>query len=214
MQSILIVGNKDKILEESSKIIDENKISKFDIRVITSEKTIGIPDTRILQKNIFLTPTSGKLKAVILECFQGATTDAQNSLLKILEEPPEDTIIIILVLSLDFILPTIISRCKIINLLEVHKLAEKEKKDLFTLLEDLKKDRIGQALLIAQTYSKDKNTALVFLENLIVSVSDNLETDRNSGSVLKKIQASYSSIKGTNVNIRLALENLFLNLNT
>ena len=125
MQSILIVGNKAKTQQESLRIIEENNISKFDVKVFESEKAVGIAQTRLLQKNIFLTPSSGSKKAVILESFSGITQDAQNSLLKILEEPPEDTIIMILVLSLDFILPTIISRCKIINLIEISNLTDK-----------------------------------------------------------------------------------------
>ena len=212
MQSILIVGNKDKTKEETERIIAENSISKFDINLIESEKTVGIAQTRLLQKNIFLTPNSGAKKAVILESFFGITIDAQNSLLKILEEPPEDTIIMILVSSLDFVLPTIISRCKIINLSKVSKLSEKENQDILEVFEDLKKDRISNALLIAQDYSKDKDEALTFLENLILTLDKNLENNKNSGKILKDLQKTYTIIKTTNVNIRLALENLFLNL--
>jgi DNA polymerase III gamma/tau subunit len=212
MQSILIVGNKEKIREKAQQICDQEKVNKFDIKVIDSEKAVGIAQTRLLQKNIFLTPNSGSKKAVILESFWGITQDAQNSLLKILEEPPEDTIIMILVTSLDFVLPTIQSRCKIINLLEKSKLNAKEKLSLLTLFEDLKKDRISSALLIAQDYSKDRETALDFLENLTIAAHENLETEKSFGKILKNLQSTYNNIKGTNVNIRFALENLFLNL--
>ena len=83
---------------------------------------------------------------------------------------------------------------------------------ILDIFENLQKDKIPTALTLAQNFSKDKETALNFLEKLIITTDENPLTIKNSGKILKKIQDSFTLIKSTNVNIRFALENLFLNL--
>jgi DNA polymerase III gamma/tau subunit len=84
MQSILICGQIEKVKEEAKTICQENKISKFDVEIIETEKTVGIGDIRNLQKKLFLKPIQGDKKAVILEAFLGMTADSQNAFLKVL----------------------------------------------------------------------------------------------------------------------------------
>lgn len=216
MQSILIIGKKEKTREEAKNLIKENKISKFDVDIIETEKSVGIGEIRSLQKRIFLKPSQSEQKAVILEAFFGMTTESQNAFLKVLEEPPANTIIIILANSLDFFLPTVLSRCNLINLEKTTKLSGEEIEENFKLLSDLK-NNYSKALVIAQDNSKDKEAALQFLEGMIVSVHDNINNNQDFsleelGIVLKNLQKTYTIIKTTNVNPRFALENLFLNL--
>jgi DNA polymerase III subunit delta' len=211
MQSIIILGSIEQSREKALEIIKQNDVSKFDAQTFTSEKTIGIPDIRNLQKNIFLKPLHSDKKVVILECFLGATIDAQNAFLKVLEEPPTDTIILILTTGLDFILPTVLSRCNLINLSKKKELEEKDNKIYLELLESLIK-RHENPLLIAQTYGKDRETALKFLENLIITVEENLNERPVFGKFIKKLQETYTIIKTTNVNVRFALENLLLSI--
>lgn len=216
MQSILILGKKEETKEETEKIIKENKISKFDVDIIETEKSVGIGEIRSLQKRIFLKPGQSEQKAVVLEAFFGMTTESQNAFLKVLEEPPANTIIIILASSLDFFLPTVLSRCSLINLGKTKKLSEQDIAENFKILFDLK-NNYSKALVIAQDNSKDKETALQFLEAMIISVHDNLNNNKDFslqklGIVLKDLQKTHTIIKTTNINTRFALENLFLNL--
>lgn len=213
MQSLIIVGKDTQGLKNKAlEIAKENKISKFDVEIITTEKAVGIGDIRNLQKNLFLKPIEGDKKEIILEAFFGMTIESQNAFLKVLEEPPLSTIIIILSTSLDFFLPTVLSRCQVINLEKTKKLTKEEISKNLEILNSLKKNHISNALVIAQNYSKDRETALQFLESLIISVHQNLENDKKLGRVLKKLQKTHTIIKTTNVNVRFALENLFLNL--
>ena len=211
MQSLLIQASKEKAQQKALQICKENNISEIDTQIITTEKSVGIGDIREIQKSIFLTPIKSKQKAVILEAFLGMTNDAQNAFLKLLEEPPDNTIIIILTSSLDFVLPTILSRCTVISL-NKEEVTTKEIDEYFEIFNTLKNGGTGEALKIAQDYSKDKITALSFLENLMASVHKNLRADKSLGKNLKNIQKTYTIIKTTNVNVRFALENLFLNL--
>jgi DNA polymerase III delta prime subunit len=208
MQSAIILGTIEKTKEKALEIINENNISKFDVSTFTFEKSVGIADIKLLQKNIFLKPLKSEKKLIVLEMFLGASTDAQNAFLKILEEPPASTIILILVNTLDFVLPTILSRCNLLDLSQKKKLENSEnyKKILDNLLSQKE-----NPLILAQNYGKDKQIALEFLENLIIVTEENLINNNSLGKILKNLQKSYSLIKSTNVNVRFTLENLFLN---
>ena len=210
MQSILITGkDKEQIKLAAKKICTDNKISRFDIEIIETEKTVGIGEIRKLQEKLFLKPIEGETKAVILEAFFGMTADSQNAFLKVLEEPPTDTIIMILASSLDFVLPTVLSRCSLINLDQVKKITDEEIADNLKLIIELKNGGNSKALKIAQDNGKDREMALAFLEGLIISLHTNLEAE--NWQILKALQKTYTIIKTTNVAPRLALENLFLN---
>ena len=65
--------------------------------------------------DVSLKPYSSRYKIYIIPDAQMMNPAAQNALLKTLEEPPEYTIIILLTSNLDKMLPTIISRCLVLN---------------------------------------------------------------------------------------------------
>lgn len=73
---------------------------------------IKIEPIRDLQKNIYLKPWEAKRKIFIICEAESLTSEAQNSLLKVLEEPPKENILILITSKLSLIYPTIISRCK------------------------------------------------------------------------------------------------------
>src|ERR1035437_1378942 len=210
MQSILITGkDQEKLKEKAQTICLDNKISRFDNEIIPTEKSVGIGDIRKLQEKLFPNPLQGEKKAVILEAFLGMTADSQNAFLKVLEEPPADTIIIILALSLDFVLPTVLSRCSLINLDQVKKITDEEIADNLKLVIELKNRNASKALKVSQDNGKDREVALAFLEGLIISLNTNIENE--DPRILKALQKTYTIIKTSNVAPRLALENLFLN---
>lgn len=217
MQSILIIGQSEKVKEKAQQICQENKISKFDVDIIETEKAVGIGEIRNLQKKIFLKPIASEKKAVILQAFYGMTVDSQNAFLKVLEEPPTNTIIIILASSLDFVLPTILSRCNLINLEKIPLIAKDQRESNLKILSIFKKQDVGTALVIAQNNSKDRGMALAFLQSLIISAHELLgDKDQQFApselkKILKALQKTYTIIKSTNVSPRLVLENLFLN---
>lgn len=212
MQSAIILGTIDKTREKTKEIIKQNSVSKFDTEIFSSQKAIGIADIRSLQKKIFLKPAYSEKKVVILESFYGATVDAQNAFLKILEEPPPNTIILVLATNLDFVLPTVLSRCSLINIFERKKLEKLEEEKYLELLVFLIKGE-ENPLVIAQDYGRTKEDALELLENMIIATHTSLANNTRLGKTIKKIQQTHTIIKTTNVNVRFALENLFLNLN-
>ena len=72
---------------------------------------IAIDESRYIIEFLSQKPTLPGKRAVIIENFENMSRNAANSILKILEEPPIDSIIIITTCKLLSILPTIRSRC-------------------------------------------------------------------------------------------------------
>ncbi|MHC1578978.1 MAG: DNA polymerase III subunit delta' [Dehalococcoidia bacterium] len=83
---------------------------------LDSKTEIGIDDIRGLQRLANLPPYEGKCKVFIIDDAEYLSTEAANSLLKILEEPPPRVVWILLAAEERRLLPTIISRCQRLEL--------------------------------------------------------------------------------------------------
>ncbi|HSX32854.1 MAG TPA: AAA family ATPase [Candidatus Saccharimonadales bacterium] len=101
--------------------------------------TISIESIRSLQKFLQLktTGTAPLRRAVLLEHAHTLTTEAQNAFLKLLEEPPADTVVALTANSPRTLLPTILSRVQTIT---VHPPSENQ---LQPLLEGSAKDTVA-----------------------------------------------------------------------
>jgi len=214
MQSFLVIGKPiEKAKNYALDFCLKSKIDKIDITLIESEKAVGIAQVRDFQKRIFLKPLKSEQKAIILNAGNGLTLESQNALLKVLEEPPKNTIIILLVESDESVLPTILSRCKTISL-EKDIVEQKDLDEYVKIFLSLKNNGVGDRLKLAEDHSKDKETALRFIEGLILSTENVLRTSpkKDLADAIKLMQKTYTEIKTTNANLRLAMENLLLNL--
>jgi DNA polymerase III subunit delta' len=82
------------------------------------KNTIAIEQVRELQHFLKLkTPGHGAIRrTVVVEDAHCLTTEAQNAFLKLLEEPPEDTVLILTVNGERSLLPTLYSRCQKITI--------------------------------------------------------------------------------------------------
>jgi DNA polymerase-3 subunit delta' len=83
---------------------------------LDSKTEIGIDDIRGLQRLANLPPYEGKCKVFIIDDAEYLSTEAANSLLKILEEPPPRIVWLLLAAEEEHLLPTIISRCQRLEL--------------------------------------------------------------------------------------------------
>lgn len=222
MTSYLLVSeNADEALQEAEKICSQHKVSLHDMTLFSledaegksSKKSWGIEDVRQLQKSIFLKPLHGKTKAVIVKEAELLTQEAQNALLKALEEPPAGTLLFLLSSSLYALLPTVISRCTIMKLKEKDELTT-DLENILAELESLKKGSIPERLKKAEELSKNKEDAAAWLKKAIKAEhkSFQLQPNLTSASTLKQLSRTHRIIKTTNANLRLALEHFFLSI--
>jgi DNA polymerase III gamma/tau subunit len=102
---------RDLLLEIYDKKIQSNP----DILIINEEKNIGIDKTRELKLFFQVKSWSGEVKTAIIINGERMTVEAQNSILKILEEPGKNNYIIITAQNPYLLLPTILSRCQLLK---------------------------------------------------------------------------------------------------
>lgn len=90
-----------------------------DIIYVTHEKpnTISVDDIRSqLVNDVDVKPYSSKYKVYIIDEAEKMNPQAQNAMLKTIEEPPAYAVILLLTANADTFLPTILSRCVTLNL--------------------------------------------------------------------------------------------------
>jgi len=95
-----------------------------DIIWVKHEKaSIGVDDIRSqVNADIQIKPYNSRYKIYIIEDADKLTEQAQNALLKTMEEPPAYAILMLLTKSISMMLPTILSRSIVLNLKPVDKL--------------------------------------------------------------------------------------------
>ena len=95
---------------ETSIAIDEGRY--MDLIEIDAASNRGIGDIRELRDNVQFRPVSGKYKVYIIDEVHMLTDAAFNALLKTLEEPPPNIVMILATTDAHKVPPTIISRCQ------------------------------------------------------------------------------------------------------
>ncbi len=96
-----------------------SKMQHPDLSVVEPETEGGmikVDAIRGLQRSLALSPYEAKYRIALLLNFQRANANAQNALLKTLEEAPRQVILLLTADSPDNLLPTISSRCEILRL--------------------------------------------------------------------------------------------------
>jgi DNA polymerase-3 subunit delta' len=127
--------------------------------------SLGIDESRAI-KDLHLNRSfeEGKKRIFIIET-SGITHEAQNSLLKIFEEPNEETHFFLIMPSIDLLLPTLRSRLMVLN-----EKNEKQNKDLIKEAESFlklsKKEKVDYVDVLAKKISDDEATKLDAMEFL------------------------------------------------
>lgn len=87
-----------------------------DVHLIESgDSDIKIDDIRQLQHRINLMPYEARIKVFIIDNAHQLTAEGSNALLKVLEEPPKDSLIILISDKPALLFKTILSRCKVLK---------------------------------------------------------------------------------------------------
>ncbi len=86
-----------------------------DAHHIPEKKSIGVDEIRALNTALAAAPYEGGYKTAVIDCAGNMTPQAQNSLLKTLEEPPPGTAFLLTATSAAQLLPTVRSRCRVVR---------------------------------------------------------------------------------------------------
>jgi DNA polymerase-3 subunit delta' len=173
---------------------------------LVSEESIGIAEIRLAQSFLNNKPLKNKQNVVIIHAAQKLTLPAQQALLKTLEEPPGNSLIYLVTDNPESLLPTILSRVQVIDE-SIHRTFDQKKVDSAgLLLEQLQKAGVGERLAILDKEEFTRDTALEFLDNLEQYLHQHLRS-----SIYDLVSTTRKYLKA-NVNVKLALDHLALNL--
>ena len=150
-----------------------------DIIFVTHEKpnSFGVEDIRTqINQDIMIKPYSSKYKIYIMNEAEKMTVQAQNALLKTLEEPPAYAVIILLTTNVEAMLPTILSRLVVLNMKPVGDQLVKDYLMKEVKVPNYKADicvafargNLGKAKLLAasEEFDKVKEEAVALLKNI------------------------------------------------
>ncbi len=155
-----------------SKISEEIDSGKFlDLIEIDAASNRRIDDIRSLLDNVQFMPSSGKYKVYIIDEVHMLTNEAFNALLKTLEEPPPQVIMILATTEYQKLPETIVSRCQRFDFRNVSN-AEVVKR-LKIISENEKIDCKEEILwFIAETASGSLRDACNLLEQLSIAFDE------------------------------------------
>jgi DNA polymerase-3 subunit delta' len=203
----------ENILRElDPNLLKEDHPDLMIIKKKRGKKNISIKRSREVINFLSLKPYNSPYKAVVVQSAENLTSQAQNALLKTLEEPPEYAIIILSAKKERALLPTVISRCKKYKV---------EEDDIYldltgkTSIEEIIASNVGQKLRMAQEIAeRDREEVIELMEQWIREQRHEMLEDENyhKASNIKTLVNFLEDVEETNINVRLALETLFLKL--
>ncbi len=133
-----------------------------DLSIVQAEAegaVLKVEQVRELQRSLALTPYEARYRVALLLRFEEANASASNALLKTLEEPAPQVLLILTAESAESLLPTIVSRCEVLRLRpsSVEQVAQElqERKgmapDQADLLAHIAGGRVGYALRLSES---------------------------------------------------------------
>lgn len=192
------------------KITDSN--SNVDVIFVEPEdkkKFISVGQIRNLRADAFVKPHSAEKKVYIIKNAELMNEQAQNALLKILEEPPASVVFILLSPSRTLQLITIVSRCSIFMISKEKSFDEKTQADAKEIIDLLFENKYYEMLKALRPYEKDRLKAEK-LFRCIQSVCLSVIKDSSASNYRKKALSlvyeqidSYVELIEFNVNMTL-----------
>ncbi|WKK65877.1 ATP-binding protein [Lutimonas zeaxanthinifaciens] len=120
---------------------------------------IGVHEAEDIVKKLILKPFEGGFKVMIIWMAERMNAPASNKLLKLIEEPPEKTLFLLIAENEELIIKTILSRCQVLHFQPLT-----EQNIIDTLMSRHQVDE-NQAIKIAQQSNGNWNKALHLLKH-------------------------------------------------
>ncbi len=185
------------------------------VEMLPDKKSIGIAEVKTEIKFLQEKPFSHKYKILLIDNSDKLTLDAQNALLKTLEEAPDYAIVILSAKTEKDLLETVISRCRKITVTGNQSLEGND--EIFADFNKLIRMSLGERLYLAEILAKEeKDTIINKLENWISEARVEMKKSavhgvKISGNIRSMAGAKYE-LENFNVNTRLTIESLIINL--
>lgn len=110
---LILVGSDNKREAEIQHFLAGKNLALAHPDVLVLSEKLGIEAIKKVKEHLFLKPTLAQFKAVVINPADSLTVDAQNALLKLLEEPTDTTLLVLGVGKEESLLKTVLSRCEV-----------------------------------------------------------------------------------------------------
>ncbi|MBI2019135.1 hypothetical protein HYS95_00510 [Candidatus Daviesbacteria bacterium] len=182
--------------------MESGNVNHPDTLYFKAGEKLGIAEARKIKEHFSLKPYSAKGRSVIIEDISVMTLEAQNALLKTIEELPANGQFLMRANSDTTILPTILSRCEIVRVKGLESRVMNNSKDIEKLLKATPEQRF-------EVVEKTKNREEL-LQNLIAYFRNHITDYPDFANKLLEAEKWVKQ----NVNIRAILEYLMLEMPT
>jgi DNA polymerase III delta prime subunit len=206
LHSILITGGTtNQRLEKLQQLLSIDLKPDPDLLTLKPDPSITIKQVRTIDKFLSRKPIKQDYNLVVLISADKLTLQAQNAILKTLEEPPVNSKIVLMSPSQHQLIPTIVSRCQLINLKADRKISKASNQKQQKIFDQIVKSSIAQRISLVSDYAKSKEIALDLLTHQLHFVKDSILVYPD---LTRSMLNSINFLKA-NVNPKLVLEVLF-----
>jgi len=205
MISQLLISDNEKSIDDYLK---EKILKKGDLffEIIPENKQYSINQIKEVARNIVISNPSKRV--YLLRNFYQSSLEAQNSFLKILEEPPERVLFVLTTNNVNNLIPTIVSRTIIVNLSK--KNHPKINFSINNLLEKLITRKSLDFLGEKQFTVVNKERAMNIVDEIIIYFKERLSFDKKAGIILKKTLKLKSLLERNNLNPQLTIDSILI----
>jgi DNA polymerase III delta prime subunit len=219
VELISMLEKKDKIKIQGNPDFFERVYETFTIDDARELKSLA--GTRPIMANSNSVDLAGK--KIFILTMNGITVEAQNALLKLLEEPPEYAHFFLIIPSAHLLLPTVKSRLSMIDVgsISARGLEGKGNQNDSELIETVKKfvaspkpKRLEQVKTLMEAISKEKKTkqdAIDFINILEAAVYSNGGAKKNA-EALKSIELARKYMNDRSPSLKMLLEYVALSI--
>jgi|GEM_PF-776255 len=205
----LVIGTDKAFKTHLKSFFSEHGISDQQIHNIHPMKTeLTIDQVRDLKKDLYI-KQKNRL-AYVFHDFDRSSLEAQNALLKALEEKNEDAYFIFLTKNIHKVIPTVVSRCQIIDLTggkTVTAIDDKVTQSLNRIIATKKLDCFNDPIF--KEVSKDKT--LVLIDQIIFFFRQKLLVNPEIAvKIIKKGMLLKDKLDHNNLNPQLTLDSLLI----
>lgn len=210
MPLLFISSDKQHIDTQIERLIKQYSIASYNcLRIEPGSTGIGIDQIRNISQHITTQPDGFRLIAIYQ--FNMATIEAQNSLLRMLEEKNQFNLFVLVTNSLNVVIPTIRSRVGVLKLDQelnvLFPVNNKSMEHIYSLL--LKKE--NYQFLNHPFLPKTREETIGFIDELIIFFKPRLLSDsEGSIKIIKKSFEIKNQIQSLSCNHLLALDNLLI----
>ncbi len=183
--------------------------SIFEIRPPKEEITIN--QIRELKKDLIVSPVGKRM--IIFYDFDKSGLEAQNSLLKILEEKVEENLFVFLVTNPEKVIPTIRSRAKLLDGVR-KKIIQQKKVSIDKIILQLEKCKNTSFLNNKEILIAKKEDYLILSDELLMFFEERMRKKKCNNEtnlkIIKKILKNKMLVENNNLNPQLTFDNLLI----